>query len=194
MSVVANGGGGGDAADALAKDVAGGGGGAWEGVALGWREEATAITRPRSRAGAGGVCCYADLAPPAAAWGASPAEDGQPPASITSVRSDSALNSMEYWDYSVELECLSGPEGIFIRPANLWRGEEGSQALQLESVKSQIGWSLTREGICPCIVSLAARARRPTIARISYSEHESAVPLVLALVVFGSSFAGFVFF
>ena len=24
---------------------------------------------------------------------------------------DSGLNSLEYWDYSVELECLSGPEG-----------------------------------------------------------------------------------
>ena len=30
---------------------------------------------------------------------------------LASVRSDSGLNSLEYWDYSVELECLTGPEG-----------------------------------------------------------------------------------
>ena len=26
---------------------------------------------------------------------------------------DSALNSLECWDYSVELECLRGPDGMF---------------------------------------------------------------------------------
>ena len=26
-------------------------------------------------------------------------------------RSDSGLNSMEYWDYSVELECITGQQG-----------------------------------------------------------------------------------
>ena len=29
---------------------------------------------------------------------------------------DSALSSMDYWDYSVELECLSGPDGKDLRP------------------------------------------------------------------------------
>ena len=26
-------------------------------------------------------------------------------------RSDSGLNSLEYWDYSVELECITGQQG-----------------------------------------------------------------------------------
>ena len=30
---------------------------------------------------------------------------------VYSTVNDSALNSLEYWDYSVELECLTGPEG-----------------------------------------------------------------------------------
>ena len=30
------------------------------------------------------------------------------PASLTSIRSDSGMNSMEYWDYTVELECIQG--------------------------------------------------------------------------------------
>jgi hypothetical protein len=30
---------------------------------------------------------------------------------VHSAKLDSGLNSLEYWDYSVELECLSGPEG-----------------------------------------------------------------------------------
>ena len=38
----------------------------------------------------------------------SPSMESQQPASL---RLDSGLNSLEYWDYSVELECLSGPEG-----------------------------------------------------------------------------------
>ena len=28
-----------------------------------------------------------------------------------SPRSDSGLNSLEYWDYSVELECITGQQG-----------------------------------------------------------------------------------
>jgi hypothetical protein len=62
----------------------------WEGVALGWRE--VAVARPRSRGGE---------------MGAGGRMDAQP----HSLRLDSGLNSLEYWDYSVELECLSGPEG-----------------------------------------------------------------------------------
>ena len=30
---------------------------------------------------------------------------------VSSPRSDSGLNSMEYWDYSVELECITGQQG-----------------------------------------------------------------------------------
>ena len=30
---------------------------------------------------------------------------------ISSPRSDSGLNSLEYWDYSVELECITGQQG-----------------------------------------------------------------------------------
>jgi hypothetical protein len=30
---------------------------------------------------------------------------------VGSLRSDSALNSLDFWDYSVELDCLQGPEG-----------------------------------------------------------------------------------
>jgi hypothetical protein len=29
---------------------------------------------------------------------------------------DSGQNSMEYWDYSVEIECLKGPQGFSITP------------------------------------------------------------------------------
>ena len=33
-------------------------------------------------------------------------------------KQDSGLNSLEtYWDYSVELECISGQQGIAARPA-----------------------------------------------------------------------------
>jgi len=39
----------------------------------------------------------------------SPSMESQQPASL---RLDSGLNSLEYWDYSVELECLSGPEDL----------------------------------------------------------------------------------
>ena len=79
----------------------------WEGVALGWKEE---FPRPRSRGG--------DIPPPplSAGWKNDPStpDFSEIPTtpSLSSVKSDSALNSMEYWDYSVELECLSGPEGI----------------------------------------------------------------------------------
>ena len=87
----------------------------WEGVALGWREN---VPRPRSRGGDlvlqkdhhgplhhlqrdqnGGVQSSHVVQ--------SPSENQQP----ASLRMDSGLNSLEYWDYSVELECLSGPEG-----------------------------------------------------------------------------------
>ena len=27
---------------------------------------------------------------------------------------DSGQSSMEYWDYSVEIECLKGPQGFFV--------------------------------------------------------------------------------
>jgi len=79
----------------------------WEGVALGWKEE---FPRPRSRGG--------DIPPPplSAGWKTDPAtpdfSDIPTTPTISSVKSDSALNSMEYWDYSVELECLSGPEDL----------------------------------------------------------------------------------
>ena len=59
----------------------------WEGVALGWQE---ALPRPRSRGGVGVLSQKA-------------------PDNLSKL--DSGLNSLEYWDYSVELECLSGPEG-----------------------------------------------------------------------------------
>jgi len=79
----------------------------WEGVALGWKED---FPRPRSRGG--------DVPPPplSAGWKNDiPTPDfSEIPTtpSMSSVKSDSALNSMEYWDYSVELECLSGPEDL----------------------------------------------------------------------------------
>eukprot|EP00092_Neocalanus_flemingeri_P069709 GFUD01085471.1.p1 GENE.GFUD01085471.1~~GFUD01085471.1.p1 ORF type:complete len:432 (-),score=82.52 GFUD01085471.1:1364-2659(-) len=79
----------------------------WEGVALGWKED---FPRPRSRGG--------DIPPPplSAGWKNDlPTPDfSEIPTtpSLSSVKSDSALNSMEYWDYSVELECLSGPEDL----------------------------------------------------------------------------------
>ena len=34
----------------------------------------------------------------------------QPP-SLNSIRSDSGMNSMEYWDYTVELECIGQAAG-----------------------------------------------------------------------------------
>jgi len=75
----------------------------WEGVALGWREEPPGgLGRPRSRGG--------DLPIPPSMNKAMYLEDPTP--SLSSVNSDSALTSMEYWDYSVELECLSGPEDL----------------------------------------------------------------------------------
>jgi len=75
----------------------------WEGVALGWREEPPGcLGRPRSRGG--------DLPIPPSMNKGLYLEDPAP--SLSSVKSDSALNSMEYWDYSVELECLSGPEDL----------------------------------------------------------------------------------
>ena len=42
---------------------------------------------------------------------------------VSSPRSDSGLNSMEYWDYSVELECITGQQGNndHSRPADISR-------------------------------------------------------------------------
>ena len=74
----------------------------WEGVALGWKEEPPGcLGRPRSRGG--------DLPLPPSCNKGMLVDDPMP--SLSSVKSDSGLNSLEYWDYSVELECLSGPEG-----------------------------------------------------------------------------------
>ena len=86
----------------------------WEGVALGWRET---VPRPRSRGGevlqkehngalhglqrehhSGGL---------QGSHVSSPSEIHQP----ASLRLDSGLNSLEYWDYSVELECITGQQG-----------------------------------------------------------------------------------
>ena len=87
----------------------------WEGVALGWREN---VPRPRSRGG--DLVLQKDHHGPlhhlqrdqngglqSSNVVQSPLENQQP----ASLRMDSGLNSLEYWDYSVELECLSGPEG-----------------------------------------------------------------------------------
>ena len=35
----------------------------------------------------------------------------QQPPSLNSIRSDSGMNSMEYWDYTVELECIGQAAG-----------------------------------------------------------------------------------
>lgn len=35
----------------------------------------------------------------------------QQPPSLNSIRSDSGMNSMEYWDYTVELECIGQTAG-----------------------------------------------------------------------------------
>ena len=89
----------------------------WEGVALGWRET---VPRPRSRGGEvlqkehnGGLQRdHSGLHREHSSQGShvmsSPSMESHQPASL---RLDSGLNSLEYWDYSVELECLSGPEG-----------------------------------------------------------------------------------
>ena len=90
----------------------------WEGVALGWKSEE--FPRPRSRGGneipssphhhplslSAGLGWKTAADPSTADFSEIPTTP-----SLSSVKSDSALNSMEYWDYSVELECLSGPEG-----------------------------------------------------------------------------------
>jgi len=72
----------------------------WEGVALGWRRDVPDSLRLKSRGGeylqgcrgGSGVVLQSE----------------EEPASLSSVRSDSCLNSMEYWDYTVELECIQG--------------------------------------------------------------------------------------
>ena len=62
----------------------------WEGVSLGWRE---VVPQTRSRGGEA-------------------RRPHTPTDSIVhSAKLESGLNSLDYWDYSVELECLSGPEG-----------------------------------------------------------------------------------
>ena len=62
----------------------------WEGVSLGWRE---VVPQTRSRGGE-------------VRTSHTPTDS-----TVHSAKLDSGLNSLDYWDYSVELECLSGPEG-----------------------------------------------------------------------------------
>ena len=76
----------------------------WEGVALGWGKDVPNSLSLRSRAGE--LSHLRNKVDPSIILSS---EDE--PASLSSVRSDSCLNSMEYWDYSVELECIQGPEG-----------------------------------------------------------------------------------
>ena len=38
-------------------------------------------------------------------------QDNVSTGNVSSPRSDSGLNSLEYWDYSVELECITGQQG-----------------------------------------------------------------------------------
>ena len=82
----------------------------WEGIALGWRRDVPDSLRPKMRGGeylpgyrGGGV----------GVGGGSGVvlQSEEEPASLSSVRSDSCLNSMEYWDYTVELECIQGQSG-----------------------------------------------------------------------------------
>ena len=76
----------------------------WEGVALGWRRDVPDSLRLRSRVGDSLLSrCQGDqgLA----------LQGEEEPTSLSSVRSDSCLNSIEYWDYTVELECIQGQQG-----------------------------------------------------------------------------------
>ena len=76
----------------------------WEGVALGWRRDVPDSLRLRSRGGDSLLSrCAGD---PRLVL-----QSEEEPASLSSVRSDSCLNSMEYWDYTVELECIQGQQG-----------------------------------------------------------------------------------
>jgi hypothetical protein len=76
----------------------------WEGVALGWRRDVPDSLRLRSRGGDSLMSrCQGDQA--------LVLQSEEEPASLSSVRSDSWLNSMEYWDYTVELECIQGQQG-----------------------------------------------------------------------------------
>jgi hypothetical protein len=76
----------------------------WEGVALGWRRDVPDSLRLRSRGGESLLSrCQGD---PGLVL-----QSEEEPASLSSVRSDSCLNSMEYWDYTVELECIQGQQG-----------------------------------------------------------------------------------
>lgn len=89
----------------------------WEGVAVGWREEfprpPSALRSPHLEG--------ASLPPSSSSFslgldsppgGLDSPSTGNGPASLISVRSDSALNSLDCWDYSVELDCLHGPEDL----------------------------------------------------------------------------------
>ena len=76
----------------------------WEGVALGWRRDIPDSLRLRSRAGD-------SLHPRCRGDPGLVLQSEDEPASLSSVRSDSGLNSMEYWDYTVELECIQGQQG-----------------------------------------------------------------------------------
>ena len=69
----------------------------WEGGALGWRREGPDSLRPKMRGG--------EYLPGRVL------QSEEEPASLSSVRSDSCMNSMEYWDYTVELECIQGHQG-----------------------------------------------------------------------------------
>ena len=47
----------------------------------------------------------------------------QPP-SLNSIRSDSGMNSMEYWDYTVELECIGQAAGTLpLSDCRIFRAE-----------------------------------------------------------------------
>ena len=48
-------------------------------------------------------------------WQTQTDQHHQPP-SLNSIRSDSGMNSMEYWDYTVELECIGQTPGTSSLP------------------------------------------------------------------------------
>ena len=51
-------------------------------------------------------------------------ETSQQPPSLTSIRSDSGMNSMEYWDYTVELECIGQAAGTLpLSDCRIFRAE-----------------------------------------------------------------------
>jgi len=75
----------------------------WEGVALGWRKDIPDSLRLRPRAGE-------SFHPRCRGDHSLVLQSEEEPASLSSVRSDSGLNSMEFWDYTVELECIQGQQ------------------------------------------------------------------------------------